>query len=92
MTACCLHDLAYYIGVDVGTKSVRAAIVNRNGKVVAKATKDIHIWNPVEDFYLQSSENIWEAVIHAVKVYSVHSCILVCPYFDSLNLRVFFTN
>lgn len=60
MTAC-------YIGVDVGTKSVRAAVVNRNGKVVAKATKDIRIWNPDEDFYVQSSENIWEAVIHAVK-------------------------
>lgn len=60
MTAC-------YIGVDVGTKSVRAAVVNRNGRVVAKATKDIRIWNPDEDFYVQSSENIWEAVIHAVK-------------------------
>lgn len=60
MTAC-------YIGVDVGTKSVRAAVVNQNGKVVAKATKDIRIWNPDEDFYVQSSENIWEALIHAVK-------------------------
>lgn len=65
MTAC-------YIGVDVGTKSVRAAVVNQNGKVVAKATKDIHIWNPDEDFYVQSSENIWEAVIHAVKVVYIH--------------------
>lgn len=50
MTAC-------YIGVDVGTKSVRAAVVNQNGKVVAKATKDIRIWNPDEDFYVQSSEH-----------------------------------
>lgn len=66
---------ACYIGVDVGTKSVRAAVVNRNGKVVAKATKDIRIWNPDEDFYVQSSENIWEAVIHAVKVVYFHVCL-----------------
>ena len=58
----------HYIGVDVGTKSVRAAVVTLNGKVVAKETQDIQIWNPEEGYYLQSSEDIWDAVISAVKV------------------------
>ena len=58
----------HYIGVDVGTKSVRAAVVTLNGKVVAKETQDIQIWNPEEGYYLQSSEDIWKAVISAVKV------------------------
>ncbi|XP_022290049.2 FGGY carbohydrate kinase domain-containing protein-like [Crassostrea virginica] len=57
----------HYIGVDVGTKSVRAAVVTLNGKVVAKETQDIQIWNPEEGYYLQSSEDIWNAVISAVK-------------------------
>ena len=60
--------MKYVIGVDVGTGSVRAALVQSDGKVIATETKPIRIWNPHPDFYEQSSEDIWEAVVFTVKV------------------------
>lgn len=59
--------MKYVIGVDVGTGSVRAALVQSDGKVIATETKPIRIWNPHPDFYEQSSEDIWEAVVFTVK-------------------------
>ena len=56
-----------YIGVDVGTGSVRAALVNKKGQVLHTAVEPIEIHNPLPDFYEQSSENIWSAVCSTVK-------------------------
>lgn len=62
--------MQYFIGVDVGTGSVWSALVEQDGKIVAAATKEIQIWNPKPDFYQQSSEEIWSAVMHTVAVYT----------------------
>ncbi|XP_060567996.1 FGGY carbohydrate kinase domain-containing protein-like [Ruditapes philippinarum] len=59
--------MRYFIGVDVGTGSVRAALFNQDGKLVATASKEIRIWNPKPDYYQQSSEEIWLAVIYTIK-------------------------
>lgn len=61
-------EMRYFIGVDVGTGSVRAALVKQDGKLVATASKEIRIWNPKPDFYQQSSEEIWSAVRYTMKV------------------------
>lgn len=61
-------EVAHYIGVDVGTSSVRAAVVKQDGKIIAKASETIRIWNPDTNFYLQSSDDIWNAVTQVVKV------------------------
>lgn len=58
----------YFIGVDVGTGSVRSALVNQKGKIIKTFTKEIKIWNPQPDFYEQSSEDIWQACCHTIKV------------------------
>ncbi|XP_052256060.1 FGGY carbohydrate kinase domain-containing protein-like isoform X2 [Dreissena polymorpha] len=57
----------YFIGVDVGTASVRAALVSQHGDVVSTATKEITIWNPQPNFYQQSSDEIWAAVVETIK-------------------------
>ncbi|XP_037825515.1 FGGY carbohydrate kinase domain-containing protein [Lucilia sericata] len=57
----------YFIGVDVGTSSARAALVTSDGKVVKQAVQNIHIWNPEHEHFEQSSEDIWNAVCHCVK-------------------------
>lgn len=57
----------FFIGVDVGTGSVRAALVNNLGKILRTSTKEIETWNPQPDFYEQSSENIWEACCFTIK-------------------------
>ncbi|GAB1601133.1 FGGY carbohydrate kinase domain-containing protein-like [Argonauta hians] len=56
-----------YIGIDVGTSSVRAALFQNNGTLIAKHVSKIEIHNPQPDYYEQSTENIWSAVVSSVK-------------------------
>ena len=46
----------YFIGVDVGTGSVRAALVTSNGKIVETAIHPTKTFNPQQDYYEQSSD------------------------------------
>ncbi|KAI1139295.1 FGGY-family pentulose kinase [Hypoxylon sp. FL0543] len=57
----------HYIGVDVGTGSARALIIDEDGKSVASAFKDIDQWQPQPGIYEQSVSQIWGSVCHAVK-------------------------
>ncbi|XP_039175850.1 FGGY carbohydrate kinase domain-containing protein isoform X2 [Crotalus tigris] len=56
-----LGPVNYYVGIDVGTSSVRAALVDQIGTVVAYAEHPIQIWAPQPDYYEQSSDDIWAA-------------------------------
>lgn len=58
----------YYVGVDVGTGSVRAALVSRAGVLRSTAQEPISIWEPQADHYVQSSTEIWEKCCTVVKV------------------------
>ena len=58
----------YYVGVDVGTASVRAALVSRNGKIVSSAIRPLKIWKSQPNYFEQSSEDIWRNVCTVVKV------------------------
>lgn len=58
----------YYVGIDVGTASVRAALVDQFGTVVAHADQPIQIWEPQPDYYEQSSDDIWAACCTVTKV------------------------
>lgn len=60
--------MEYFVGVDVGTGSVRAALVTSNGKIKTLAASPLEIFHPDPNFYEQSSDNIWSAVCHVVKV------------------------
>ncbi|XP_026807335.1 FGGY carbohydrate kinase domain-containing protein [Rhopalosiphum maidis] len=57
----------YFIGVDVGTGSVRAALVDNAGRILKKSTNSIQTWNPEENFYQQSSEDIWRSCCKVVR-------------------------
>lgn len=62
------------IGVDVGTGSVRAALVSSKGKVLKTHVKATQTWNPLPNHYEQSSDNIWKAVCECVR-----EVALTCP-------------
>lgn len=62
-----MAEEASFIGVDVGTGSVRAARVSSQGTVLRTATHPISTWSPAPDFYEQSSDDIWHACCTVIK-------------------------
>lgn len=60
---------AYYIGVDVGTGSARAALVKRDGTLVASSSHDTPTWRDDADhrIFEQSTTATWAAICSAVK-------------------------
>ena len=56
-----------FIGVDVGTQSVRASLVDRQGKTINCVQKTILSSNPQKDYYEQDCSDIWAAVCFTVK-------------------------
>jgi len=60
-------DTAAYLGVDVGTASVRAAIFDASGRRLGMGVCPIQIFRPEEDFVEQSSDDIWRACGNAVR-------------------------
>ncbi|XP_077056159.1 FGGY carbohydrate kinase domain-containing protein-like [Siphateles boraxobius] len=57
----------YYVAVDVGTASVRAALVTPDGQVKHTAEESVVIWEPRAEHYEQSSADIWSKCCRAVK-------------------------
>jgi FGGY-family pentulose kinase len=56
-----------YLGVDVGTGSVRAALFDAGGRRLGMGVHPIQIFHPSEDFVEQSSEDIWRAAGKAIR-------------------------
>lgn len=57
----------YYIGIDVGTGSARACIIDGEGEIISVASKDITKWEPKQDYFNQSSQDIWESICYCTK-------------------------
>ncbi|KAI8393845.1 uncharacterized protein BYT42DRAFT_507640 [Radiomyces spectabilis] len=58
---------SYYLGVDVGTGSARAAVIDAEGSLVALAVEPIMTYNPKHDIFEQSANNIWESICKTVR-------------------------
>ena len=56
----------FYIGVDVGTGSVRACIIDNRGEILAITQSPIKREEPIKDHITQSSDEIWEKVCYCV--------------------------
>ncbi|KAF9242914.1 hypothetical protein BU15DRAFT_60201 [Melanogaster broomeanus] len=59
----------YYIGVDIGTGSARACLVDVNGRIAASDTQDTKTWRDENDhrIFEQSTTDIWSKICLAVK-------------------------
>ncbi|XP_075969873.1 FGGY carbohydrate kinase domain-containing protein [Anticarsia gemmatalis] len=62
-----MSEEVYFIGVDVGSGSVRAALVDNKGHVLNSSVKEIQTWKPKVDYYEQSSNDIWNCCISVIK-------------------------
>jgi FGGY-family pentulose kinase len=56
-----------YLGIDVGTGSVRAGIYDQRGRALGSGTHEIALHRPCEDHVEQSSADIWQACGQAVR-------------------------
>jgi D-ribulokinase len=56
-----------FIGVDVGTGSVRAGVFDSQGALLASARRPIEIWHEAGGIVEQSSANIWAAACAAIR-------------------------
>jgi D-ribulokinase len=50
-----------YLGVDVGTGSVRAGVFDARGRLLGQARRPIATWRGAGDIVEQSSDDIWTA-------------------------------
>jgi len=57
----------HYIGIDVGTGSARACVVNEQGDIVGLASENIKLWEPQTGWYEQSTTDIWKAICASVR-------------------------
>ncbi|XP_023934603.2 FGGY carbohydrate kinase domain-containing protein [Bicyclus anynana] len=57
----------YFIGVDVGSGSARAALVDCNGHVIKSSVKELQTWKPKIDYYEQSSDDVWNCCEYVIK-------------------------
>lgn len=46
-------QMDHYIGIDVGTGSARACIVDKNGDIVGLAAENIGLWQPKQGYYVR---------------------------------------
>ena len=62
-----MGESATYLGIDVGTASVRAGLFNGEGQRLGLGVEPITIFRPREEFVEQSSDDIWRAAGVAVR-------------------------
>ncbi|KAG7768105.1 hypothetical protein KL946_000923 [Ogataea haglerorum] len=60
-------DPMYYVGVDVGTGSARAAVVDQTGAILGLSERPITRNELKANFITQSSTEIWDAICYCVK-------------------------
>ncbi|CAI4058156.1 hypothetical protein SKDZ_04G3310 [Saccharomyces kudriavzevii ZP591] len=60
-------EAKFYVGVDVGTGSARACIIDQSGNMLSLAEMPIKREELRPNFITQSSREIWDAVCHCVK-------------------------
>lgn len=53
--------MAYFMGIDVGTSSVKALVMDENGAEICSASKKYDVLQPQLNYTEQDPEEIWEA-------------------------------
>ncbi|KAJ5358244.1 hypothetical protein N7541_005402 [Penicillium brevicompactum] len=57
----------FYIGIDVGTGSARACLIDHHGEIVDVASENIGLWQPEQEYYEQSTSDIWRCICLVVR-------------------------
>lgn len=57
---------SYILSIDQGTTSTRAILVDKTGKVIQKAQREVHCTFPAPGFVRQDPEEIWISVVDVI--------------------------
>ena len=62
-------ESSFYLGIDIGTGSARAALVKTDGTILASASQETRMWRDPTDhrIFEQSTANIWNSICLAVQ-------------------------
>lgn len=60
--------MKYYLGIDLGTTGTKTLLFDQNGKVLGKGYKGYDLITPCENFYEQSPNDWYDAVVESVKL------------------------
>ncbi|KAL8729555.1 MAG: hypothetical protein Q9166_004635 [cf. Caloplaca sp. 2 TL-2023] len=67
-------QMDHYIGIDVGTGSARACVINNKGDILGMASENIGLWQPEQGYYEQSTNDIWRCICNSVqRILNQHS-------------------
>ncbi|CAO1638959.1 unnamed protein product [Sympodiomycopsis kandeliae] len=64
-----MSSQSYYIGVDVGTGSARAVLVDSQGEIISSHSENTTTWRSPADsrIFQQSTQNVWSCISTCVK-------------------------
>ncbi|KAI9757295.1 MAG: hypothetical protein M4579_003506 [Chaenotheca gracillima] len=60
-------QMDHFIGIDVGTGSARACIIDSTGDIKGLASENIGLWQPQQGYYEQSTNDIWRCICVCVQ-------------------------
>lgn len=60
---------SYYLGIDVGTGSARAALLSQSGEIISSSTHNTQLWRSPTDsaIFEQSTDDTWKQISSCVK-------------------------
>ncbi|KAL4902870.1 hypothetical protein BDW74DRAFT_180568 [Aspergillus multicolor] len=91
-----LVQVEHYIGIDVGTGSARACIIDAKGDIVGLASENIGLWQPQTGYYEQSTSDIWRciciAVQRAISQHNIDPSTIIGLGFDATCSLAVFSN
>lgn len=73
--------MAYFLGIDLGTSSVKVILINEKGKVIGKSSEDYPLHFPHPGWVEQNPEDWWKSTVKAFKKLILNSGI------ESSNIR-----
>lgn len=53
----------HYIGIDVGTGSARACIIDAKGDIVGLASENIGLWQPQQGYYVRRAFSFTNEIV-----------------------------
>ena len=57
----------YYIGIDLGTSSVKLLLVSKSGEIINEVSKDYPVFYPHSGWSEQNPEDWWSRTVEGIK-------------------------